>query len=53
MFLKTYIIFLKVQKELLEAENAFGSKIFPIKIGGISFSDKVPENSNFKKSNPK
>ena len=53
MFLKTYIIFLKVQKEFLEDENAFGSKIFPIKIEGTSFSDKVPDNSNLKISTPK
>ena len=35
MFLKTYIIFLKVEKVL----NAFDCKIFAIKIEGTGFSD--------------
>ena len=33
--------------------NAFDSKIFPIKIEGKGFSDKVSDNFNFKTLTPK
>ena len=46
MFFKTYIIFLKVEKEFL---NAFDSKIFSIKVKGAGFSD----HSNLKILTPK
>ena len=40
MFLKTYIIFLKVEKEFLN--------LFSNKIEGTGFSDKVSSHSNLK-----
>ena len=50
MFLKIYIILLKVEKRVL---NGFDSKIFPIKIEGTGFSDKVLDHSNLKILPPK
>ena len=46
MFLKTYIIFRKVDTE--RVLNSFDSKKFPIKIEGEGFSDKVSNHPNLK-----
>ena len=46
MFLKTYIIFRKVDTE--RVLNSFDSKKFPIKIEGAGFSDKVSNHPNLK-----
>ena len=43
MILKTYIVFFEGRERLF---YAFGSKIFPIKIEGTGFSDKLSDNSN-------
>ena len=47
---KTYTPFLMVEKEIL---MLFESKIFPIKIEGTGFSDKVLDHYNLKILTPK
>ena len=51
MFLKTYIILFKVERE--RVLDAFDSKIFPIKIEGTVFSGKISDHSNLKILTPK
>ena len=43
MFFKTYKIFLKER-----VLNVFDSKMFPIKIEGTGFLDKISDHSNLK-----
>ena len=45
MILKTYINLFEGREKVL---NAFDSKIFPIKIEGTGFSNKVSDRSNLK-----